>query len=149
MNLRLIGGGVLMLATLFACWRWDVASTERDAAQREARQANDRIAEQAQSLSVRDSVIEQQQQQAARLVEIDRGIQSLRQTVDKQGAGHRAAIEELKRNDADVRDYLRGSVPDALGVHYQRPGTTDPAAYRRDGGGMPTNAVPSASARAD
>lgn len=57
------------------------------------------------------------------------------------------AVEELKRHDRETADYLRAAVPAALGRLYQRPETTDPAAYRGPDP-LPADPVPPAGAAA-
>ncbi len=143
--LKLLGVGVVVLAGVLAAWRWEVAATQRDAAEQHAEALQGQLAEQAAEVAQLSAALEGQRDRAARLVEVERGIQSLRQSLDAQGAAQRASFEELKRNDEAVREYLRGGVPDAIGVRYQRPDTTDPAAYRRDPG-LPADSVSSTGA---
>lgn len=73
-----------------------------------------------------------------------------RAVLDGQTSQIRQDITELKRTDADVKAYLSGSVPAALGVRYARPATTDPVAWRAGStqglrpGAVPATGPPSA-----
>ena len=60
-----------------------------------------------------------------------------------------AGLQELKSHDQTIADYLRGAVPAAVGVRWQRAASTDPSTYRKTGGAMPANAVPTPRARVD
>lgn len=71
------------------------------------------------------------------------------QSIGAGTAGLAAELQELKRNDQNVAEYLRSAVPAAVGVRWQRSATTDPSTYRQAGGAMPANAVPTPRARAD
>lgn len=91
------------------------------------------------------------------------GIKQLQQLVDNLNTHSLAAfqsigagtadlaieLQELKRYDQNVAEYLRSAVPVAVGVRWQRSATTDPSNYRQAGGAMPANAVPTPRARAD
>lgn len=74
---------------------------------------------------------------------LERHLLLLGQAVDRNRAAQAAAFAELKRNDKAVADYLAGAVPAALGRLYERPETTDPAAYTAPAGMQP-GAVPAA-----
>lgn len=71
------------------------------------------------------------------------------QSIGAGTAGLATELQELKRNDQSIADYLRGTVPAAVGVRWQRSASTDPDTYRQTGGAMPANAVPTPRARAD
>lgn len=60
----------------------------------------------------------------------------LGQQLDRQGEQLAAGLEELKRDDPEAREYLRGAVPAAVGMRHARPETTDPAAYREGAPGV-------------
>lgn len=90
-----------------------------------------------QQLAASQAVVEQQrvaleraQVQADQLKQIQQRMQLLSQTVTRNAAAHGRALEELKRNDQAVADYLAAAVPADLGRLYERPETTDPAEYR-------------------
>ncbi|MNP65979.1 hypothetical protein D3C76_1616220 [compost metagenome] len=71
------------------------------------------------------------------------------QSIGAGTAGLATELQELKRNDQSIADYLRGTVPVAVGVRWQRSASTDPDTYRQASGAMPANAVPTPRARAD
>lgn len=74
-------------------------------------------------------VLEAQQAGFARLDAVEQGMQQLGQTLQRNAAVHNRALEELKRNDQTIADYLAEPVPARLGLLYVRPETTDPTAY--------------------
>lgn len=74
-------------------------------------------------------VLEAQQGQFERLAAVEQGMQQLGQTIQRNASAHNRALEELKRNDQAIVDYLAQPVPVGLGLLYARPETTDPAAY--------------------
>ncbi|MFD1699785.1 hypothetical protein ACFSB1_10655 [Halopseudomonas phragmitis] len=94
-------------------------------------------------IQVQARVLEGQQQEMERIAEIGRGLELLRQQVRRNAANQSQAIEELKRNDQTIRQYLSEHVPVELGLLYARPATTDPAAYRSESTVQP-GAVPAA-----
>ena len=101
-----------------------------------------------QQLAASEAVVEQQRQALARaqadalqLQQIHERLQALSQTVTRNAAAHGRALEELKRNDQAVADYLDAAVPAGLGMLYARPETTDPASYRAPAL-LPTDPVP-------
>lgn len=145
MKLKLLGVGALALTSAFAMWRWEVAATELEAETARAEALVQRIAEKdAQLISIGDA-LRNEVERGARLVEMERGIQALRQSLDAQRAEQRATFEELKSNDEAVRDYLSRGVPEPIGLFYKRSATTDPAKYRQ-GGIVPADPLPSTSA---
>lgn len=93
-------------------------------------------------------VLASQQQLLGDLADIERRMQALGQTVTRNASSQAKALEELKRNDQTIAAYLAGPVPAALGRMYQRPETTDPAAYRAPDGVQP-GAVSAAGAGTD
>lgn len=74
-------------------------------------------------------VLEAQQASFARLDGVEQRMQQLGQTLQRNAADQNRALEELKRNDQTIADYLAEPVPARLGLLYARPETTDPAAY--------------------
>lgn len=74
-------------------------------------------------------VLEAQQASFARLDGVEQRMQQLGQTLQRNAAEQNRALEELKRNDQTIADYLAEPVPARLGLLYVRPETTDPAAY--------------------
>src|SRR5690606_15393438 len=92
--------------------------------------AEQSLAEARQLIELQAGVLATQQDQIGTITEIERQMRALGQDITRNAQSHSRAIEELKRNDQVVADYLRGAVPVALGRLYERPETTDPAAYR-------------------
>ncbi|MEK8080694.1 hypothetical protein [Pseudomonas sp. XK-1] len=74
-------------------------------------------------------VLEAQQGQFERMAAVELSMQQLGQTIQRNASAHNRALEELKRNDKAITDYLAQPVPAGLGLLYARPETTDPAAY--------------------
>lgn len=74
-------------------------------------------------------VLEAQQGQFERLAAVELSMQQLGQTIQRNASAHNRALEELKRNDKAITDYLAQPVPAGLGLLYARPETSDPAAY--------------------
>lgn len=91
----------------------------------------------------RVDLIQNQQLQILEITENERRNRELLQTIAGQSRAQSRALEELKRNDESIVDYLRDAVPVELGRLYQRTGTTDPSAYRQPTS-VPANTVRSA-----
>lgn len=122
--------GAAALAAAGAAVTWWGLSPRIDMQARRAAAAEQGMAD-AQALAERQqAVLEQHQTTLDRIAEVDRQIQALAQTIRRNQAASAAALEELKRNDKTVADYLATAVPAALGRLYARPETTDPGAYR-------------------
>lgn len=92
----------------------------------------------------RVGLIQSQQRQITEITENERRNRALLQTIAGQSRAQSRAIEELKRNDETIAEYLRGAVPRDLGRLYQRTATTDPGDYRQPPE-MLTDPVPTAS----
>ncbi|MNF00718.1 hypothetical protein D3C80_1995920 [compost metagenome] len=90
-------------------------------------------------------MLERQQEQIGAITDLERRMRLLGQSVDRNATAQAVAIEELKAHDQSVNDYLRAAVPAALGRLYERPETTDPAAYRSPAV-LPAGALPPAGA---
>lgn len=88
-------------------------------------------------------VLEAQQADFERLGRVELQMQQLGQTIQRNASAHNRALEELKRNDQAIVDYLAQPVPAGLGLLYARPDTTDPAAYTAPPAVQP-GAVPAA-----
>lgn len=110
--------------------------------------AEQRLAEAQAMVELQAGVLVSQQQLLGDLADIERRMQQLGQTVTRNASAHTRALEELKRNDQAIADYLASPVPSALGRLYERPETTDPAAYRAPDGVQP-GAVPATGSGAD
>ncbi|WP_263147903.1 hypothetical protein [Pseudomonas sp. RIT-PI-AD] len=137
--------GVLGLASVLTLWRADHLDNERAFEQRRAELAERQRDEKQGLIDLQGGVLAEQQRQLGLLGDIDVTTRHLSMTLTTQGAAQARAIEELKRNDQAVADYLRGVVPAALGLHYARAAGTDPARYRDgSGGSVPADAVPAA-----
>ena len=102
--------------------RIELQATRADRAEQDLAAEQDLTALQAR-------VLEAQQASFARLDGVEQGVQRLGQTLQRNAAIHNRALEELKRNDQTIADYLAEPVPARLGLLYVRPETTDPAAY--------------------
>jgi hypothetical protein len=98
----------------------------------------DRTAEQA-------AVIAEQRAQLSEGRAADQLFRTLSQTIVKDGDVTRNALQELKKHDQAVAEYLRGAVPAVYGVQFERPETTDPAQYKPHAA-MPAGGLPSAGA---
>ncbi len=92
-------------------------------------------------------VLEAQQGQFERLAAVELSMQQLGQTIQRNASAHNRALEELKRNDQAIADYLAQPVPAGLGLLYVRPETTDPATYVAPPAVQP-GAVPATGPRA-
>ena len=92
----------------------------------------------------RVDLIRDQQLQIIEITENERRNRELLQAIAGQSRAQSRAIEELKRNDETIAEYLRSTVPVEFGRLYQRTGTTDPGAYRQPLE-MRTDSVPTAS----
>jgi LysB family phage lysis regulatory protein len=110
-----------------------------------AEQARDEVQ---QLIDLQAGVLAEQQRQIGAVTDLEQQLRALNQSVTRNAAQQRAALEELIRHDQATVDYLAAAVPAALGRLYQRPETTDPAAYRRPGA-VPDDPVPPAGAVAD
>lgn len=103
--------------------RIDLQAQRADAAEKAAGEAQ-------QMVDLQAGLLAEQQRQIGQITEIDQRMRALAQTVSSNARAHGAALEELRRNDQAVDEYLRGLVPADLGRLYERPETTDPGAYR-------------------
>ena len=106
--------------------------------EREAKADQQLIGDQAKALAG-------QQALQVELGKISAATRKTEQTLSQQSEQLARDLEELKRTDETVEPYLRGLVPVAVGLRYERPETTDPIAYRQ-AGGVRTGAVPAVGA---
>lgn len=132
----------LVAGTAGATWwaispRIELQSTRADRAERDLDSERELTALQAR-------LLEAQQADFERLGRVELQMQQLGQTIQRNAANHNRALEELKRNDQTIVDYLAQPVHGALGVLYARPETTDPGAYTAPPAVQP-GAVPAAS----
>lgn len=93
--------------------------------------ATERVAMLEQLDAQRVDLIRDQQLQIIEITENERRNRELLQAIAGQSRAQSRAIEELKRNDETISEYLRSLVPADLGRLYQRTGTTDAGAYRQ------------------
>lgn len=93
----------------------------------------------------RVELIQHQQLQILEITENEKRNRELLQTIAGQSRAQSRALEELKRNDETISEYLRTAVPADLGRLYQRAATTDPSAYRQSSS-LPTDVLRPASA---
>lgn len=136
-------GGVLLLMGLAAGVAWWGMAPRIDIEAQRADTAQSDLAQAQQLIELQAGVLEQQQKTLGDLADLERRLLLLGQAVDRNRAAQAAAFAELKRNDKAVADYLASAVPVALGRLYERPETTDPAAYSAPTGVQP-GAVPAA-----
>lgn len=121
---------------------WGLAPRIQMEAER-AGHAEQSLAEARKMIELQAGVLATQQSQIGNITKIERQMRALGQTITRNAQNHSRAIEELKRNDQIVADYLRGAVPVTLGRLYERPETTDPAAYI-NAHRLPVGSVPAA-----
>lgn len=112
----------------FLTW-WLVAAPRIDIAESKHAEAAAQVVELQQRSADQLDLIRQQQQQFQEKTEIERRNRELLQQVARQSNEQTRTLEELKRNDETLADYLRASVPPSLGSLYERTGTTDPSDY--------------------
>lgn len=110
-----------------------------------ADQAEQQAADRQRLIDLQAGVLAEQQRQIGAVTELEQQLRQLGQTVTRNAAQQRATLEELIRHDQATADYLRAAVPAALGRLYQRPETTEPAAYRGPDL-LPADPVPPADA---
>ncbi|THG86436.1 hypothetical protein E5198_02040 [Pseudomonas sp. A-1] len=144
-SLEPIGGAtVLRMSDGAALAWWGLApriDLQSDRADRAEQMATDRQ----QLIDLQAGVLAEQQRQIGAVTDLEQQLRQLGLTVIRNAQAQSRAIEELKRHDRETADYLRAAVPAALGRLYQRPETTDPAAYRGPDP-LPADPVPPAGA---
>lgn len=140
---RLIIYAVAALAAAALTW-WLIALPRIELAELNHSIATERVAALELLSEQRVDLIRDQQLQIIEITENEKRNRELLQTIAGQGKAQSRAIEELKRNDETIADYLRTAVPADLGRLYQRAAATDPSAYRQSPE-MPADAVRSAS----
>ena len=121
-----------LVAVSAAIGLWLLAAAPRiELAQTQLDNALARI-ESAERLDVeRIAVIQAQADQLSNVLVAEIKNRELLPQIASQNREHAAALQELKRNDKAITDYLHQPVPAGLGRLYQRTETTDPAAYRQ------------------
>ncbi len=133
--------GALLVAGL--TW-WLIALPRIELAELNHATAAAKVAELQQLDIQRVELIQHQQLQILDITENERRNRELLQTIAGQSRAQSRALEELKRNDETIAEYLLSPVPADLGRLYQRTAGTDPSAYRQSPS-VPADAVHSAS----
>ena len=110
--------------------------------------AAEKVVELQQQDEQRVKLIEHQQSQIIEITDNEKRNRELLQTIAGQSRAQSRALQELKRNDESIAEYLRSAVPPDLGRLYQRPATTDPSTYRQQAI-VPADVMRSASAKLD
>lgn len=141
---RLIIYASAALAIAAATW-WLIALPRIELAELNHATAAAKVTELQQLDDQRVALIQNQQLQILEITENERRNRELLQTIAGQSRAQSRALEELKRNDETIAEYLRSPVPAGLGRLYQRTATTDPSAYRQSPK-VRTGPVPAASA---
>ena len=127
---RLIIYATAALAIAAATW-WLIALPRIELAELNHATAAAKVTELQQLDDQRVALIQNQQLQILEITENERRNRELLQTIAGQSRAQSRALEELKRNDETIAEYLRSPVPAGLGRLYQRATTTDPSAYRQ------------------
>lgn len=140
-RLIIYAGAVLAVAAL--TW-WLIASPRIELAELNHTIATDRVAELERLDDQRVELIKHQQSQIIETQENERRNRELLQTIAGQSRAQSRALEELKRNDETIAEYLRSPVPADLGRLYERTETTDTSAYRQPPE-LRANSVPASS----
>lgn len=71
---------------------------------------------------------------------------AMQQTISAQSSAISRSLEELKRNDQAISDYLNSPVPAVVGVRWQRAESVDPIKYRQSSGMQPDAVSPASPA---
>ena len=127
---RLIIYATAALAIAAATW-WLIALPRIELAELNHTTAAAKVIELQQLDDQRVALIQNQQLQILEITENERRNRELLQTIAGQSRAQSRALEELKRNDETIAEYLRSPVPADLGRLYQRASTTGPSAYRQ------------------
>lgn len=127
---RLIIYAVSALVVAGLTW-WLIASPRIELAQTHLGHAQQQLADAGQLDQERVAIIESQSQQLAGVLAAELKNRELLQELANQSSAQSLALEELKRNDETIAEYLRAPVPASLGRLYQRAATTDTSAYRQ------------------
>jgi TolA-binding protein len=137
-------GALSLLALVIGIGYW-VVSPRIDLQRQRADAAEESLGAANALIEVQARVLEGHQRLLGELSSIRTGIAVLGQTVNQNQRQQSAALEELKRNDKTVAEYLGLAVPADLGLLYARPETTDPAAYRAASAVRPDPLLPTGS----
>lgn len=127
---RLIIYAVSALVVAGLTW-WLVAAPRIELAQTHLDHAQQQLIAAGLLDQERVAIIEAQSQQLAGVLAAELKNRELLQALANQSRAQSQALEELKRNDETIAEYLRAPVPASLGRLYQRAATPDPSAYRQ------------------
>lgn len=127
---RLIIYAISALAVSMLTW-WLVAAPRIELAQTNLDHAQQQLAAAGLLAQERAAIIEAQSQQLAGVLAAELKNRELLQELANQSSAQSLALEDLKRNDETIAEYLRAPVPAGLGRLYQRTATTDPRDYRK------------------
>jgi len=119
--------GVIVL--VLGAWRIERLTSALDLAELAASHAGNQLAGERDRMAEQAAVIAEQRAQLNEGRAADQLFRTLSQTIVKDGDVTRHALQELKKHDQAVAEYLRGAVPAVYGVQFERPETTDPAQY--------------------
>lgn len=119
-----------VIASAVLTW-WLVAMPRIELAELNHSTAAAKVAELQQLDVQRVETIEKQQAQLTAVTENELRNRELLQSIAGQSRAQSRALQELKRNDETIAEYLRGTVPADLGRLYQRTATTNPRDYRQ------------------
>jgi predicted transcriptional regulator len=139
---------IAIVVTVTALWRIEAIDGDRNLAQQTATHQAEVLELSQARVDEQAGVIEAQRAQLAKIGEADKLFRSIVQTIARDGAATRKTLQELKENDQAIAEYLRGAVPVAYGVQFERPETTDPTAYN-PGSALPAGGLPPAGTPAD
>ena len=127
---RLIIYAAAALVAAAATW-WLIALPRIELAQTQLDHAHQQLAAAGLLDRERVAVIESQSEQLAGVLIAELKNRELLQTLTNQSRAQSQALEELKRNDETIAEYLRAPVPASIGRLYQRTAKTDPSTYRQ------------------
>ena len=137
-----------IIAALSCAAAWFLIAAPRiELAELNHKHATDRVAALELLDEQRVELIQNQQLQIIEITDNEKRNRELLQVISAQGRAQSRALEELKRNDETIAEYLRAAVPADIGRLYQRTETTHPSAYRQSPS-VPADAVRSAGAGA-
>ena len=127
---RLTAYTAAALAIAALTW-WLVAMPRIELAQAHLEHAHLQLAAAGLLDMERVAVIEAQAEQLTGALVAELKNRELLQSLAIQSREQSRTLEELKRNDETIAEYLRSPVPADLGRLYQRAATTDPGDYRK------------------
>lgn len=130
-------------AAVAAAW-WLVFSPRLELANAQLAHADQQLADAQRLDAERVTIIKAQTDQLGRVLLAEQQNRELLAQIASLGRAHTRAIQELKKNDEKIVDYLRQPVPVGIGRLYQRAETTDPSAYRQPAD-VPADSVSAAS----